>query len=134
MLRLSRPLPPRQRESTIALINVVFLMLVFFLVAGTLAPPLDKEIDLISTATTERSTPPDALFVTSEGELRVEGTTTTAAAFLESLRASGAAEGELEVKLAADRNLPAVRLVEIVGELRQAGAVKISIVTELAAE
>ncbi|HBT01217.1 MAG TPA: biopolymer transporter ExbD, partial [Citreicella sp.] len=30
-----------EREPTIALINIVFLMLIFFLVAGTLAQPLD---------------------------------------------------------------------------------------------
>lgn len=30
-----------EREPTIALINIVFLMLVFFMVAGTLAAPLD---------------------------------------------------------------------------------------------
>ncbi|WP_011580775.1 MULTISPECIES: ExbD/TolR family protein [Chelativorans] len=132
MLRLSRPLPRRQRESTIALINVVFLMLVFFLVAGSLAPPIDKEIELISTAMTEPSAPPDALFVTGEGELRARGETTTVAAFIEDLTAGGTEADEIEVKLAADRNLPAVRLIEIVGELRQAGAARISIVTEIA--
>jgi len=134
MLRLSRPLPQRQRESTIALINVVFLMLIFFLVAGTLAPPMEKEIELISTAMTERSAPPDALFVTSEGELRAQGETTSVAAFLERLQAEATEDGEIEVKLAADRNLPAVRLIDIVAELRRAGADRISIVTEIAAQ
>ena len=37
----------RPKEPTIALINVVFLMLVFFMIAGTLAPPLDPDLSLI---------------------------------------------------------------------------------------
>ena len=46
-----RPSPPRRgRDSTIALINIVFLMLIFFLIAGTVAPPLDREIDLVDTS------------------------------------------------------------------------------------
>ncbi|WP_159585997.1 ExbD/TolR family protein [Chelativorans xinjiangense] len=134
MLRLSRPLPARRRESTIALINVVFLMLIFFLVAGTLTPPLERDVDLISTATAEHAEPPDALFVTREGELRAHGQATDAASYVDALKAEGAADGALEVKMAADRELPATRLIEIVGALRQAGAGKISIVTERTAE
>ena len=36
-----------RREPTIALINIVFLMLVFFMVAGTLSTPLDKDVPLV---------------------------------------------------------------------------------------
>ena len=36
----------KHREPTIALINVVFLMLIFFLVAGRIAPPLDADLQL----------------------------------------------------------------------------------------
>lgn len=39
-----------RREPTIALINIVFLMLVFFMVAGTLSQPLDKDLSLVRTA------------------------------------------------------------------------------------
>jgi biopolymer transport protein ExbD len=134
MMRLSRPLPRRQRESTIALINVVFLMLIFFLIAGTLAPPMDRGIDLISTATAENAAPPDALFVTREGELRANGETVEAESYMAALKAEGMGEEALQVKVAADRELPATRLIEIVGTLRAAGAARVSIVTERTAE
>ncbi|MEX0279340.1 MAG: ExbD/TolR family protein, partial [Ruegeria sp.] len=39
MIRYARP--RHKRDSTIPLINVVFLMLIFFLIAGTIATPLD---------------------------------------------------------------------------------------------
>lgn len=134
MLRLSRPLPPRQRESTIALINVVFLMLIFFLIAGTLAPPMEADIRLIETVMAERSEPPHALFVTGDGELRAGGRAVDPTSYVTSLKAeSGEAEG-IDVRLAADRELPAVRLIEIVRALRESGADKISIITERTAE
>ncbi|WP_295813123.1 biopolymer transporter ExbD [uncultured Nitratireductor sp.] len=136
MLRLARPTQTRQRESTIALINIVFLMLIFFLVAGTLTPPLDNDVSLISTVEANPSEPPNALFVTEEGELRLRGATTDARNFMiartETLGETAAKE--LEVKVAADRDLPAAKLVDIVGALKAAGASKISIITERAAE
>lgn len=134
MMRLSRPLPAHRRESTIALINVVFLMLIFFLIAGTLAPPLERDVDLITTAEAERAEPPDALFVMADGTLRAHGLATDAASYLETLKDEGAPEEGMRVKVAVDRELPATRLIEIVGELRQAGAGKVSIITERAAE
>jgi len=134
MLRLSRPLPPRQREGTIALINVVFLMLIFFLIAGTLAPPMEAEIRLIETVMAEQTELPHALFVTSEGELREGGRTVDPASYVASLNAQGGEAEGIEVKLAADRELPAVRLIDIVRALRESGADKVSIITERSTE
>ncbi|MCR4267963.1 biopolymer transporter ExbD [Nitratireductor sp. ZSWI3] len=134
MLRLARPRETRQRESTIALINIVFLMLIFFLVAGTLTPPLDNEIDLITTAEAERAEPPGALFATETGELRAKGEPVEAARFVAERRAETDAGQALEITVAADRDLPAARLVDIIGALKAAGAGKISIITERAAE
>ena len=50
-----------QREPTIALINIVFLMLVFFMVAGTLSQPLDSDLNLVETHDTVRLLPDRAL-------------------------------------------------------------------------
>lgn len=130
MMRLPRPQPARRRESTIALINVVFLMLIFFLIAGTLAPPLEPEVALVETAEAPPSEPPDALFVTREGELRAQGETISAEDFVERLEAGAGDTGAGAVKVAPDRELPAARLIEIVAELRAAGAERVTIVTE----
>ncbi|WP_274425709.1 ExbD/TolR family protein [Chelativorans sp. YIM 93263] len=132
MIRLSRPLHPRRRESTIALINIVFLMLIFFLIAGTVAP-LDHDVRLISTETADRAELADALFVTPDGEMRVGGRATDPAAYVEALKAEGS-DGDAPVKVAADRDLPAERLIDVVAALRKAGADKVSIVTERSAE
>ena len=47
--------PKTEREPTIALINIVFLMLIFFLVAGTLAQPLDSALKLVRPIPRSRS-------------------------------------------------------------------------------
>lgn len=131
IIRLPRPREARQRENTIALINIVFLMLIFFLIAGTLTPPLDNEVRLIATEEALPAEPPEALFITEQGTLRWRGMETSVDAYLS---ANASPDGETaHIKLAADRALPADRLIDIVGELRAGGAEKIVVVTERAA-
>ena len=131
-MRLARPPKRSQQESTITLINVVFLMLIFFLIAGTLTPPLDKDVTLISTLESEQAEPPDALFVTADGILRARGEEVTAQAYVAAVRQKDLLlpEDPVSVKIAADRDLPAERLIALVGELRDAGATRIAVVTE----
>jgi biopolymer transport protein ExbD len=133
-MRLARPPKRNPQESTITLINVVFLMLVFFLIAGTLTPPLDKDVTLISTLESDQAEPPDALFVTVDGVLRARGAEVTAEAYVAAIRRKQLLlpEDPVTVKIAADRDLPAERLIAIVGELRDAGAARIAVVTERA--
>lgn len=131
-MRLARPPKRSPQESTITLINVVFLMLIFFLIAGTLTPPLDKDVTLISTLQSEQAEPPDALFVTKDGALRMRGAEVTAPDYVAAVRQKELLlpEDPVTVKIAADRDLPAERLIAIVGELRDAGATRITVVTE----
>ncbi len=140
--RLSEPKQPA--ENTIALINIVFLMLIFFLIAGSLTPPLDPDVDLIDTTDARPVDPPLALFVTSKGELRYQGETVSVAAFVAQLQAddqpiaAASSDGDVgadlpqrpAVRLAADGELAATRLVGVIDELKQAGAGRITIVTE----
>lgn len=118
-----------EREPTIALINIVFLMLIFFLVAGTLARPLDKDLKLVRTSDLERESPADALVVTQSGELRFRGAIVrSATAFAGELDA----EGRARLRIVPDRELPAHKLVALGRELREAGAEKVVIVTQRA--
>ncbi|MDF3415101.1 biopolymer transporter ExbD [Sulfitobacter sp. M57] len=127
MRKLSKGKP--QREPTIALINIVFLMLVFFMVAGTLAQPLDPALKLVETADLDGRAPPDALVVHADGRLSYRGDDQPdAAGFLAILDAQ---EREV-VRLVPDRALPAKTLVALTRELRAAGAQKVMLVTERA--
>ena len=111
----------RQREPAIGLINVVFLMLIFFLIAGTVAPQADGELSLVEDVEAAQAAYPDATVVLPDGRMLLRGTETTIAAVL--------AEGA-EVQLIPDRNLPAQRLVALARSFQDAGASEVWIVAE----
>lgn len=119
--------PRRRRDPTIALINVVFLMLIFFLIAGTVAPPLDPELELVSTSSLEGREPPDALVLHKDGALSYRGVPTDPAVYM-------AGHGEGPVRIVPDRDAPGPRLIEISARLRSLGAPAVVLVTERALE
>lgn len=115
------------REPTIALINIVFLMLIFFLVAGTLAVPLDSDLSLVNTTDIEGKAPADALVVHADGRMTHQGAPVAdATAFFTALPP----EARKMVRLVPDRDLPAETLVRLGRALRTAGAGRVVIVTE----
>lgn len=48
-IHVPKPLAHRRADSSLALINVVFLLLLFLLVAGTLRPPLPEDFEWAET-------------------------------------------------------------------------------------
>jgi biopolymer transport protein ExbD len=119
--------PRRKPEPTIALINIVFLMLIFFMVAGTLSAPLDSDLKLVQTKDLEGREPPDALVILPDGSLNFRGQqAVSVAGYIASL------EDKTTARLVPDQNASALRLVEVAKMLRDAGAQKVMIVTERA--
>ena len=116
-----------EREPTIALINIVFLMLIFFLVAGTLAAPLDTDLRLVDTARLDGTPPADALVLHADGRMTHRGAAVgSAAEFVAGLPE----DARTLVRIVPDRALPAAVLVSQGRALRDAGADRIVIVTE----
>lgn len=92
------------REPTIALINIVFLMLVFFMVASTLSPPLDRYVSLVNTDDLDGRPPPDALVIHADGRLSYRGKNQPdAAAYFATLEP----KAKEVIKIVPDRTLPA---------------------------
>ena len=119
--------PTARREPTIALINVVFLMLVFFMVASTIAQPLDRDLSLVRTAELEGRAPPDTLVVHPDGRMSFRGDDMESAEAFLALRS----EEEREVvRIVPDQELPAQTLVNLARDLRGAGAQSVLIVTQ----
>lgn len=122
--------PPARapREPTIALINIVFLMLVFFMVAGTLATPPDRDLTLVKTSDLEGREPADTLVIAPDGSLRFRGQPVgEAAQVLNRLTAEGGI-----ARLLPDRDAPAARVLAVARALRNGGAERVVIVTEKA--
>ncbi|MEM1288857.1 MAG: biopolymer transporter ExbD [Pseudomonadota bacterium] len=116
-------------EPTIALINVVFLMLIFFLIAGALAPPLDQDLTLVRAADLEGREPPDSLVIKSDGSLSYRQTETTLDAFLGSVQLERG-DKQLALRIVPDRELPAQELLDVARQLREQGVDQIFLVTE----
>lgn len=115
------------REPTIALINIVFLMLVFFMVAGTLAAPLDSSMALVETRDLEGRAPPDTLLIHPDGRLSFRGEDQKSiASYMQTLPE----EDRKTIRLVPDRALEAAVLVALTRELRSLGAERVMIVTK----
>lgn len=123
-----RPAAPRRtRDSTITMINVVFLMLIFFLIAGTVAAPLDADLKLVETSGLQGREPPDALVLRKDGTLSFRGIPTDPAAYMTD-------QGSGPVRIVPDRDVSGRRLIEVTGTLRRLGAPSVVLVTERALE
>tara|TARA_R110002124_G_scaffold91169_1_gene232213 strand:+ start:904 stop:1290 length:387 start_codon:yes stop_codon:yes gene_type:complete len=126
---MRRQAKSRPKEPTIALINIVFLMLIFFMVAGTLSPSMDRDVKLVETQKLEGRAPPDALVIDKTGQLRHRGIVLTSVdAFFD----RPDSRPRDVVRLLPDRDLPAAKLLRVSAELRAAGVDRIMISTERA--
>ena len=113
-----RQRPGRRRgDPAIALINIVFLLLVFFLVASRIAAPLPEELELVAAEDLAATAPSDAVVIQADGSLWHAGQRTGPAAVL----ADAGGEGAV-LRLAPDRSLPAAQLLAVARELRAEGA------------
>lgn len=126
------PLPRRAsnaEENVLPLINVVFLLLIFFMVSGSLVqePPFQ-----LTPATTEHAHAEDAqaeyLAIGADGRLAWTGEEISAGQLLERLESRSAPETPLQVR--ADRRLEAKELTKLLAELRTGGVAQIQILTE----
>lgn len=121
-----RPAPARRtRDSNIALTNIVFLLLIFFLIAGSVAAPLDSDLTLVETAGLEGREPPDALVLHADGRLSFRGRPAEPEEYM-ATRSGG------PVRIVPDRAAPGPRLIEVTGALRRLGATSVILVTERA--
>lgn len=130
---MSSPLattPRRTRsidEQLIPLINIVFLLLVFFMVAGRIAPPQDLGVEPpASHSHAPLPREPLRLVLRHDGALSLAGRTVVVAELAGALRAVA---GGAPVALAADRDVRATTLAPVVAALRSAGLTEVTLYT-----
>lgn len=131
-MRLKLPVRRTPPENTIPLINVVFLMLIFFLFAGSIArddarrmePPID-----ITDDDSIRST--GALIIDRDGHTHAQDTEISIEDWLKARKNAGEADDPL--KIAADGNLPADKLEEVLAALSKAGGTNVVLITRKSA-
>lgn len=118
--------PPRRippRESVVPMINVVFLLLVFFLMTSQIAPPDPVEI---APPVSDAGAPVDhgtRLFLGADGMPRLDGLRGEAA--LAALVGRDPADGP--IILAADAALPAATAAQVMRRLTELGLTRVEL-------
>ena len=114
-----------EREPTTALINIVFLILIFFMVTGSLAAPPLASPDYVESDAGECCTPPNALIITADGNMFFQNQSVTSAeAYLDLIGEDAPA------RLLPDKALPAEDLLRLVNQVQDAGAERVILMTE----
>jgi len=130
LMKLDRPAQKKHYDSTIPLINIVFLMLIFFLVAGNISPPLQSDIELALAKNAEATAFPDSLVISKEGLLFFQDNPVSVDEFLLKRLSEKGEEAKI-IEIIADKNLNAQILLNLVASLRQKGAEDIQVITQV---
>ena len=116
---------PKSSAWVLQFINIVFLILLFFMVGGTIAetpnPDILPPITLQSSST---SPPQDALYIDANGEIRFHGQVLALEGFVATV-----AKADEQFSIVADRRLPAHVLLKIIAKLNAAGLIDLKLIT-----
>ena len=112
-MEFGTPARRRSGESIVPMINVVFLLLVFFLMTATIAPPDPFATEPPIAEAAEASDPGDVLFVGAGGELALGD--------VRGEEVFGAVVPGAPLLVRADARLPAAELAAVLARLSAAG-------------
>lgn len=124
-MQFSAPRPQRRhRENIVPMINVVFLLLIFFLMTAQIAPPEPFTVTPPGSSSEVQAEGRDILFVAADGVLAY-GSARGEAVFV--ALAARPDPGPLLVR--ADAGLPAADLAALLPRIAAAGVTDLSLVT-----
>lgn len=127
------PAPQRKdpEESVIPLINIVFLLLIFFMVAGTLSPNSPFQIDLPTTQRGDKM-PRDPLriYLSSDGRIAIGDEVVVVKELQRRVAAKVEGLPDLAVQIEADGNAQSQSLLDVMDALRAAGVKRANLVTQ----
>lgn len=129
-MRLDLDDPKEDAPNLTPLIDVVFLLLVFFLVATTFAKEeveMDLELPKAKTGQADRDTQLIVVSVAADGAMFVDGRAVTMEALEQKLRAAAARDREQEVLIRGDTSVQLGRVVQAFDACRSASLTKVSI-------
>lgn len=127
-LRAARPRRARA-DGVLPLINIVFLLLIFFLIAGKLRAPDPFEVAPPEAAAEE--TPDESgpqLLIGADGALALDGVALEEGALLAALRAQFKQNGPQLLRVKADAAAEAVQVAALLARLRATGPAQTSLI------
>jgi biopolymer transport protein ExbD len=126
----------REKKSTEAvidmtpMIDMVFILLIFFMVSTTFVKDMQIDIERPGAATqTVSSTKAVRLYIDQAGEVYLDGQPVRVWVIASRVRDLLAGQTSKSVLVVTDEGVPAGRLVEVVDQARQAGAEDVGVAT-----
>ncbi len=129
-MRFEPPRPRNDEERILPLINVVFLLLIFFMLAGRLAASDPFEIAPPRSASEGPVATQDLLvLVGADGRLALDGEVLDEAALEAAVAERLSKDGDARVRLKADGRAEATDVVAVMELLRGAGVERLKLLT-----
>lgn len=128
-MKLRRPEPRAERETVTALIDVVFFLLVFFMIVGRMDATAPFEV-LPPVGTTGRDLPSGGLTVSAapDGRYAVGGKVLDRAELIDLALAWIGEDNNLLVRINADRETELRHVLPVISELEAAGAKQVVLI------
>lgn len=131
MIEFDQDPPKRQFETLVPLINVVFLLLIFFLLAGTMQPAEKVAVSLPEGALNDRERDvPTTLIVEADGFVWLGDRVMDAKLSGHMVEKHLSESNTKRVAIKADADAPAEAVLELMEGLREAGVEQVTILTE----
>jgi biopolymer transport protein ExbD len=129
---------PDQDDSLVPLINIVFLMLIFFMVAGHISQsdPIKVQPPL-SSSETKQIEQPLVIVVSDNGQVAIEQDIVDDNALLPAINKqfeAAADKDKFRILVKVDGSLPVERLQHVLSIIKQSGIKRISLATQKQAE
>lgn len=130
-MRLRQSERPFEGENILPLINVVFLLLIFFLLVGQMRPP---EIIAVEPPESESEAKPRSeavrLLIGADGTLALGDEPVSEAGLHDKVSALARKSPGMALRLKADRAIDAARAIDVMMILHQAGIDRVVLLTE----
>ncbi|MEX1033151.1 MAG: biopolymer transporter ExbD [Cellvibrionaceae bacterium] len=122
--------PDQAEERILPLINVVFLLLIFFMIAGRLSVSEPFEVEP-PTSQSQGAHEPDsvAILMSANGRLALNNNTLAEAQLLERIESLMDEQPQIQITLKADGRLPANQLVRFTQSLYDVDVKKLRLLT-----
>lgn len=129
-MKIPMPVSKARDEGMLPLINIVFLMLIFFLIAGAIAPVADINVDPARTQDSPATNPPsDAVYVSQQGFISVAGREVTEVELDAAIAAFAVVLETKPLKIVADQKADTAILMAIVDAATKAGIANVKLLT-----
>ncbi|MEO9875251.1 MAG: biopolymer transporter ExbD [Anderseniella sp.] len=128
-MQLQQPEKAARQHSQLPLINIVFLMLIFFLLAGTIAPAYELDVSPPSAQQeASENRPGSTVYVSRDGQVSFQNRLMDIAALGVAVmqRPSGSPD---TLRVAVDQEADGLLLIDVVAQLRGAGISNVYLVT-----